>query len=103
MPRRIYLPLTALILLGTNAIRGDETPAKAAPNSEKEPMGEFSIPRAARFLDVVSVDWTRQRKCGTCHTNYAHMMAGPTVKGAASPELEEVRKFFEARAAGWDK
>jgi squalene-hopene/tetraprenyl-beta-curcumene cyclase len=103
MSRRIYLPLIALILLGTYAVRGDETPAKPAPNSEKEPMGEFSIPRAARFLDAVSVDWTRQRKCGTCHTNYAHMMAGPTVKGAASPELAEVRKFFEGRAAGWDK
>jgi squalene-hopene/tetraprenyl-beta-curcumene cyclase len=31
------------------------------------------------------------------------MMAGPTVKGPASPELDEVRAFFESRAAGWDK
>ena len=61
----------------------------------------FSIERGARFLDEVSVAWTRQRKCGTCHINYAHMMAGPTVK--SSPELAEVRAFFEGRAAGWDR
>ncbi|HEY2156752.1 MAG TPA: hypothetical protein VGH33_14065, partial [Isosphaeraceae bacterium] len=42
-------------------------------------------------LDAISADWTRQRKCGTCHTNYAHMMARPLVKGVDAPELAEVR------------
>ena len=103
MSRRIYATISMLALMGPIAARAADAPAKPAPNSEKEPMGDFSIERAARFLDAVSAEWTRQRKCGTCHTNYAHMMAGPTVKGASSPELLEVRAFFESRAAGWDK
>jgi squalene-hopene/tetraprenyl-beta-curcumene cyclase len=100
MSRRITLTLTALVLLGTAAIRAEE-PAKPGPNSDKEPLGDFSIERGARFLETVSVDWTRQRKCGTCHTNYAHMMAAPTVRPSA--EIAEVRAFFEGRAAGWDR
>jgi squalene-hopene/tetraprenyl-beta-curcumene cyclase len=78
--------------------------ANPGPNTDKEPIAEkFSLERGARFLDTVSVNWTRNRKCGTCHTNYAHMMAGPMVERPASTELVEVRAFFEARAAGWDK
>lgn len=79
-------------------------PPKLAPNSDKEPMAEtFSLERGARFLDVVSLNWTRARKCGTCHTNYAHMMAGPMVEKTPSSELVEVRAFFESRAAKWDE
>ena len=78
--------------------------ANPGPNTDKEPIAEkFSLERGARFLDTVSVNWTRNRKCGTCHTNYAHMIAGPMVEKPASTELVEVRAFFEARAAGWDK
>ena len=103
MLRRYSLFFAMLTLLVPCNAQGDE-PAKLGPNSDKEPMAErFSLERGARFLDMVSVAWTRQRKCGTCHTNYAHMMAGPTVEKSASPELVEVRAFFEARASGWDK
>jgi squalene-hopene/tetraprenyl-beta-curcumene cyclase len=103
MRRRYSLFFAMLTFLVPCNARGDE-PAKLGPNSDQEPMAErFSLERGARFLDVVSVAWTRQRKCGTCHTNYAHMMAGPTVEKSASPELVEVRAFFEARASGWDK
>jgi squalene-hopene/tetraprenyl-beta-curcumene cyclase len=103
MLKRFPLPITTLIFLFPFTSRGAD-PAKPAPNSDKEPMAEkFSLERGARFLDAVSVNWTRDRKCGTCHTNYAHMMAGPTVEKPASAELGEVRTFFEGRAGGWDK
>ena len=58
--------------------------------------------RAAAFLDDVSLDWTRQRQCGTCHTNYPYLMARPTLKGPEAPAMTEVRRFFEDRVAGWD-
>ena len=90
-----------LILLVPTPVLSDDAPSRPRPNSDKEPMGAFSIDRGLRFLDTVSVNWTRDRKCGTCHTNYAHMMAGPLYK--ESPELLEVRAFFEGRAEGWDK
>jgi len=103
MPER-YSPLIAtLLFLIPIAARGNDPP-KPGPNSDQEPIAEiFSLERGARFLDTVSVNWTRNRKCGTCHTNYAHMMAGPTVEKLASTDLVEVRAFFEVRAAGWDK
>ena len=104
MPRRIALLLALLLPLGPSAVRGGDPPVKPGPNSDQEPMAEqFSLERGGRFLDKVSVDWTRKRQCGTCHTNYAQMMATPTLGGPASPELAEVRAFFETRAAGWDK
>jgi squalene-hopene/tetraprenyl-beta-curcumene cyclase len=100
---RYALLIATLPFLSPFAARGDE-PVKPGPNSDTEPIAEkFSLERGARFLDTVSVNWTRNRKCGTCHTNYAHMMAGPTVEKPASAELLEVRAFFEGRAAGWDK
>jgi squalene-hopene/tetraprenyl-beta-curcumene cyclase len=104
MSRRIGLVFGSLLLIGTSTVRAADDSSRPAPNSDKEPMAErFSIERGAKFLDSVSVDWTRQRKCGTCHTNYAHMMAGPTVEKIASTELAEVRAFFEGRATGWDR
>ena len=103
MPRHPSALAAALLLLVSARAPAEDAP-KPAPNSDKEPLaGSFSLERGARFLDAVSVNWTRQRKCGTCHTNYAHMMAGPTVERPASPELAEVRDFFEGRVANWDR
>jgi squalene-hopene/tetraprenyl-beta-curcumene cyclase len=74
------------------------------PNSPDEPVAQrLSLPKAARFLDEVSGSWTRERKCGTCHTNYAYMLGRPAVKDVAAPEIEEIRSFFEERVAGWDR
>jgi squalene-hopene/tetraprenyl-beta-curcumene cyclase len=92
----------ALASLPPLSALADEAAPKPGPNSDNEPMADkFSLERGARFLDRVSADWTRQRKCGTCHTNYAHVMAGPVA--GPSLELAEVRSFFERRAAGWDR
>jgi squalene-hopene/tetraprenyl-beta-curcumene cyclase len=99
MLRRSYL---LLFLLTPVTALADDPPPKLGPNTDKEPMAEtFSMERGYRFLDLVSLDWTQARKCGTCHTNYAHVMSAPS--GKPSPALTEVRAFFETRAAGWDK
>jgi squalene-hopene/tetraprenyl-beta-curcumene cyclase len=58
--------------------------------------------RAAAFLDDVSLDWTRQHQCGTCHTNYPYLAARPSLKGPEAPAMAEVRRFFEDRVAHWD-
>ncbi len=101
MTLRFALLFTSILLVPDSSRAGD-APGRPSPNSDNEPMADrFSLEAGARFLDAVSVHWTRDRKCGTCHTNYAHMMARPTV--GPSPELAEVRAFFEGRAAGWDR
>jgi squalene-hopene/tetraprenyl-beta-curcumene cyclase len=104
MCRSSRVLIAGLILIGSSAAHGEDAPKKIGPNSADEPLAErFSLERGARFLDEVSVDWTRERKCGTCHTNYAYMMARPAVKGTKSSEMSEIRSFFEGRVAGWDK
>jgi squalene-hopene/tetraprenyl-beta-curcumene cyclase len=86
------------ILLATPALADDY-----GPNSAEEPVAaEVSLPKAARFLDAVAVDWTRRRQCGTCHTNYAYLIARPTVADGTDSAMNEVRAFFEGRVAHWD-
>src|SRR5688572_16919596 len=64
---------TTLILVLFAA--AEEVPAPA-PISAKEPLAkEFSAAAAARSLDVASLHWQATRKCGTCHTNFAYLMA----------------------------
>jgi squalene-hopene/tetraprenyl-beta-curcumene cyclase len=84
--------------------RGQEAAAvKPAANQADEPMAtEVSLARSAEFLDAVSANWTRERKCGTCHTNYPYLLARPALKEVPSPAMDEVRSFFERRAANWD-
>jgi squalene-hopene/tetraprenyl-beta-curcumene cyclase len=77
---------------------------KPAANSPDEPLAKaFSSRKAASFLDGVAVNWTRERKCGTCHTNYPYLVARPALADQSSPAHAEVRKFFEDRVANWDR
>jgi squalene-hopene/tetraprenyl-beta-curcumene cyclase len=85
----------------------DERPGPAAlgypRTSPEEPMAQaLSLKRSAELLDGVALQWTRQHKCGTCHTNYPYLVARPVLGEFASPALAEVREFFETRVAHWD-
>ena len=87
---------------GQEAKRSDN-PVKLLPNSPEEPLRAVaSLADAAVFLDTVAVDWTRQRKCGTCHTNYPYLVARPVVAEPVTPAMAEIRGFFEERVAHWD-
>src|SRR5437763_16968241 len=71
------------------------------PNRPDEPRRlHWSPAKAAAFLDHASLTWTREKKCGTCHTNYPFLLARPAL--GDSPAAREVRQFFEGRAAHWD-
>jgi squalene-hopene/tetraprenyl-beta-curcumene cyclase len=75
---------------------------KAGPNRADEPFAKtLSLTRTRDFLDEMAVNWTRQRKCGTCHTNIAYML-GRAALGPHTPAADEVRNFFAGRAARWD-
>ena len=87
-------------------VRGAELPPPA-PNSPDEPLAPvLSLAGSAAFLDAVALDWTRKRQCGTCHTNYAYLVARPALKDrdkdGPSPAMAEIRTFFENRVAHWD-
>jgi squalene-hopene/tetraprenyl-beta-curcumene cyclase len=62
----------------------------------------LSLPQAAKFLDEMAVSWTRERKCGSCHSHFPYLFARPVLGKQPSPALDEVRAFFEQRVAHWD-
>jgi squalene-hopene/tetraprenyl-beta-curcumene cyclase len=78
-------------------------PPKITRNSPNEPLaGKLSLAKSAEILDSRAVAWTRTHQCGSCHTNYSYLLARPFLKQPGSPAEDEVRKFFEKRAANWD-
>ena len=110
---RWLVPVTAfLVASGLPAGAPAQNPApaakaelfpKPAPNKPDEPRAKaLSLENAADFLDGAAVSWTEQRKCGTCHTNYAFLIARPALKEKPTAAMEQVRQFFEDRAANWD-
>ncbi len=69
--------------------------APPAPISAAEPIrGHVSLESAARSLDTAALHWQKSRKCGTCHTNFAYLMARPAL-ASLSPPAPEVRGFIE--------
>lgn len=75
-----------------------------APTKPDEPMAKsFNAGKAADFIDGVSLAWTRERKCATCHTNAPYMLARPKVQGGDLQAMKEIREFMENRVKGWEK
>jgi squalene-hopene/tetraprenyl-beta-curcumene cyclase len=106
-PIVVYLgPVLAIAMVarsGSAPAQEAKPAARPAPNSASEPLVPVaSMARAAAFLDDVSLNWTRQHQCGTCHTNFPYLMARPALKDADAPAMAEVRRFFEERVAHWD-
>ena len=63
-------------------------------NADESIRGEYSASKAVEFLDSASLHWQKQRKCFTCHTNFAYLYARPLVD-ADDGALREVRSFAE--------
>lgn len=62
---------------------------RADPNEPIAPVA--SVAKASHFLETVSLKWTRQNKCGTCHTNLAHVMAEPFLVERDGETEREIR------------
>jgi squalene-hopene/tetraprenyl-beta-curcumene cyclase len=65
------------------------------PIAPDEPVArEFSLERAARYLDTAALSWLKTKNCAACHTMVPYMMARPALAPvlAAAPD---VRRFFE--------
>jgi squalene-hopene/tetraprenyl-beta-curcumene cyclase len=96
----------SIALIVSSSVLAEPPPVeKPSPNKPGEPLLKtWSKEKAASFLDGVAVNWTRERNCGTCHTNYPYLIARPLLSPVGRPgnEWREVRSFFENRAANWD-
>ncbi|MBX3440703.1 MAG: squalene--hopene cyclase, partial [Planctomycetaceae bacterium] len=70
-----------------------ETVVDPGPNVPDEPQATaYSLDRAVHFLDSAALSWQKQRKCFTCHTNYAYLYARP-LHSPDGPALQSVRDF----------
>ena len=77
---------------GLPEIRGDEPFA-----------AEFSVAKAAEYLDRSALNWQKTKKCATCHTNLFYMAARPALR-SIQPDSGEVRDFYENyRKVRWQK
>jgi len=100
---RFVAVVAAFLLAAASAIGAEIGPNhlegyKAEVNEPKRATA--SIARASHFLETVSLKWTRQNKCGTCHTNLAHIMAEPfLVERDAATEKEIRDSLFEFLAS----
>jgi squalene-hopene/tetraprenyl-beta-curcumene cyclase len=76
--------------------------AQPDPSSAAEPLRKvWSAEKAASYLDAVGVNWTRDRKCVTCHTNMPYLMARPKLSGHGDDGWKEVRKFLDDDVTSW--
>src|SRR5262249_45178324 len=83
---RLALALLMMLAAGVGYAgdrEGAPVPPKPKANDPEEPLAkQLSFEKAAQFLDGVSAAWTRERKCGTCHTNYPYLLVRPVLKDA---------------------
>ncbi len=65
------------------------------PNQADEPVAkEVSLEKAAHFLDSAALTWQKDRKCFTCHTNFAYLYARPAISADTTAHTQ-VRAFAE--------
>jgi squalene-hopene/tetraprenyl-beta-curcumene cyclase len=72
-----------------------ETATDPGANTPDESLGTFSFEKAVDFLDNVALTWQKDKKCFTCHTNYAYLYARPVAGRQASVAHTSVRQFAE--------
>jgi hypothetical protein len=66
---------------------------RASPDEPR--LAAYDERKAARFLDDISLRFTRQNNCATCHTNVSYLMARPLIKSAKnSAASAEVRSLL---------
>jgi squalene-hopene/tetraprenyl-beta-curcumene cyclase len=101
---RIALTVGFVLVVGVVSAQQEPLPTPdPGKNNPKEPVAAAASPaKAAEFLDNVALNWTRVKKCGTCHTNLPYLWARPSLKAFESPASGEIRAFFEKLADTWD-
>jgi squalene-hopene/tetraprenyl-beta-curcumene cyclase len=93
VPLLATLAASAPLAAGETLSLANVTPPP--PLSADEPLAAaFSLERAAAYLDRAALHWQKEHGCGTCHTNFAYLMARPALAAVSRPS-HEVRAFFE--------
>jgi squalene-hopene/tetraprenyl-beta-curcumene cyclase len=90
-----------MLFLSTSTAQSQPKPAPARAD---EPLAkEFSLTKAAEYLDHATLTWARSNQCFSCHTGYPYLLARTSLGDPQAAGLLEGRKFLEERVAAWDK
>jgi squalene-hopene/tetraprenyl-beta-curcumene cyclase len=94
-----------LLLAPLLAIAADKPnfPEPARTRGDEPLRKVWSSEKAAEYLDGVGVNWTRDQKCVTCHTNMPYLMARPLLDRHGDTGWKEVRAFVESDVTSWSK
>lgn len=84
---------SATATLAAEELTLENAPAPTANDAGEAIAATFSLERATHFLDAASLNWTKSRKCFTCHTNYSYLMARPAIGDAKAHQ--QVRNALE--------
>lgn len=99
MIRNVLVSLFWIVSLSVFADGNHESESAVVdpgPNKSDELIrSEYSVAKAVEFLDSASLHWQKQRKCFTCHTNFAYLYARPLVEAEVTAH-REVRAFAES-------
>ena len=102
--KKIAATAAFVLALAAVAVPQEQATPDPGKNSAREPVAAAASPaRAAEFLDNVALNWTRVKRCGTCHTNLPYLWARPSLKGFENPTMGEIRGFFEKLADTWEQ
>ncbi|UCF14736.1 MAG: hypothetical protein JSW59_15085, partial [Phycisphaerales bacterium] len=93
---------TVVILWATTVLLASEgitleNVVPPGPNRADEPFAEkFSMTQAVEFLDSAALTWQKQRKCFSRHSNYAFLLARPTVthEVTAHRQIREAAEYL---------
>jgi squalene-hopene/tetraprenyl-beta-curcumene cyclase len=72
-------------------------------NDPDEPLAkEFSLRRGTEYLDGLTLDWTREAGCVTCHTTLPYFAArAADDRPSSGPAVDELLALMEYRVAHW--
>ena len=108
MKHSVLYALSLLALSVSQAADDSEAPAEKSeprpqyqsegisipPALAEEPFAELSIDKAAAYLDLGAIAWSREQQCITCHTNGTYLFIRPALTSTLGPPAKEIRDFF---------
>lgn len=59
-----------------------------------EPIVDFSVERASKYLDDGATAWSGQKKCVSCHTNGTYLFIRPALTPTLGAPAASAREFF---------
>ncbi|MCI0455904.1 MAG: hypothetical protein L0Z62_02855 [Gemmataceae bacterium] len=99
----LALPAALVVLVWWQGARGQapsqpRPPKNPYPYRDGEPKAKgLSLAKGAEYLDGVARFWMQPNSCGSCHANFAYVMARPVLAGGRTALVAQTRQFLEQR------